>query len=91
MLSAALIAVVLAGCATSGSPGRIADTNSELPPVPADIQACFRRSVVDVPDRDLTAADIESLWKQDRLRSIVMRNCGQRFLAWYEMIRKGWK
>jgi hypothetical protein len=87
-----LIGLALVGCATSSDgPTTPHGAIVQLPPVPADIQACFRRSVVDVPDRDLSAADIESLWKQDRYRSVVMRNCGQRFLAWYEMLRVNWK
>ena len=71
------------------APGRV--VSAELPSVPADIQACFRRLMVDVPDRDLTMAEVESLWKQDRYRAIVMRHCGQRFLAWYEIVRVNWR
>jgi hypothetical protein len=60
-----------------------------LPPVPADIAACFR-GVVDVPDRDLTVGDVERLWSQDRLRAVAMRQCGNRLIEWHESIRKGW-
>jgi hypothetical protein len=77
------IATLLAGCGLS------AETNFQLPPAPADIQACFRRAAVAIPDRALSVADVESLWKRDRVRGVVMAQCGQRFLAWYEDIRKG--
>jgi hypothetical protein len=78
--------MLLAGCETSS------DTSpSKLPPAPADIQACFRQSGVFIPDRALTVAEVESLWKQDRIRIAVMQRCGNRLLAWYGELRAGWK
>lgn len=63
MLAAGLL---LAGCQPSGTP------SGQLPTVPADIQACFRQGPVKVPVKALTVAEVESLWKQDRVRSTVM-------------------
>jgi hypothetical protein len=76
---------LLAGCA--GSPS----VPSQLPPVPADIQQCFRIGVGKVPPRALTVAEVETLWKNDRVRAVVMQRCGNRFLAWYDSLRRSWK
>jgi hypothetical protein len=62
-----------------------------LPPIPADIQTCLRQSGITLPNRQLTVAEVEKLWKQDRLRIVVMRSCGDRLLAWYAVLRKHWR
>lgn len=80
------LAVMLAGCdpaATTVSGG--------LPTVPADIQACFRAGPTKVPQKALTVAEVESLWKEDRVRLVIEQRCGKRFLAWYGDLRKGWR
>lgn len=85
-VAAALVAgLMLAGCQPSGT------TSGQLPTVPADIQACFRQGPVKVPVKALTVAEVESLWKQDRVRSAVMQACGNRFLAWYDDLQKRWR
>lgn len=75
--------MALAGCETSSSvkPG-------SLPPVPADIQVCFRKSASIIPDRALSVYDVESLWKQDRIKVVVMAKCGNRLIAWYNGLRR---
>ena len=84
--AAALVAgLLLAGCQPSGT------TSGALPTVPTDNQACFRQGPVKVPPKALTVAEVESLWKQDRVRSAVMQACGQRFLAWYGDLQKRWR
>lgn len=83
----ACLAMLLAGCGASDNE----KIQSDLPGVPADIQSCFREGVGDVPDKALTVAEVESLWKHDRVRAVVMQKCGQRFLAWYRNIQKNWK
>lgn len=84
--AAALVAaLVLAACDTTST------TSGQLPTVPADIQACFRTGPVKVPQKALTVAEVESLWKQDRVRVAVQRACGQRFLAWYSDLQKRWR
>lgn len=77
-------ALALAGC-------QPATTQGELPTVPSDIQVCFRSGPVKVPVKSLTIAEVESLWKQDRIRTVVMQKCGQRFLAWYDDLQKRWQ
>lgn len=81
-----LTPLLLAGCEVSGNGASV-----RLPPAPADIQMCFRQSGVVIPNRALTVADVESLWKQDRVRLVVMQRCGNRILAWYDQLRAGWK
>lgn len=77
--------LVVAGCDPQGAPAQ------ELPPLPADIVACLKASGVDIPKRALTVQDVERLWKTDRLRIVVMRNCGARAIAWYSDLRARWK
>lgn len=84
VLCAAVLAFALAGCDQTTSQG-------QLPTVPSDIQACFRGGPVAVPARTLTVAEVESLWKQDRIRQVVMRQCGHRFLAWYDDLQRRWR
>jgi hypothetical protein len=62
----------------------------QLPYPPAEFQTCFR-GIVGVPDRALSVAEVESLWKNDRVRVVVNQRCGARFLAWYESLRENWK
>jgi hypothetical protein len=44
-----------------------------------------------VPLGALNAGEIEQLWKNDRVRVVVMQKCGKRFYAWYESLRVSWK
>lgn len=88
MLALVLIAMPLAACDQSVN---ALPPSTQLPPMPADLRACLERSGVDIPDRALTVAEVERLWKQDRLRIVVMRNCGRRVIAWYDDLRKGWR
>jgi|APCry1669192522_1035417.scaffolds.fasta_scaffold00945_6 hypothetical protein len=81
----AALALALAGCDPQTT------TSGQLPTVPADIQACFRGSAVKVPPRALSVAEVESLWKQDRVKQAVLRACGERFLAWYGDLQKRWR
>jgi hypothetical protein len=55
-----------------------------FPYPPADLQHCFR-DAVGIPDRALTVSEVEELWKQDRIRLIVDKRCGERMQAWYSI------
>jgi hypothetical protein len=81
----ALAGLMLAGCQPSTT------VSGSLPTVPADIQACFRGGPVKVPQKALTVAEVESLWKEDRIRQVVLRKCGSRFIAWYTDLQKRWQ
>jgi hypothetical protein len=87
-LSATTCALLLCGVLLGGCP---ADGPGQLPPVPADIQACFRNGPVAIPSKALTAAEVEELWKDDRVQTVVMQRCGNRFLSWYDKLRAGWR
>lgn len=76
----------LAGCATSASV--VPPPAAILPEPPSDLRTCFV-GVVDIPVRDLTVADVERLWKQDRVRSAAMQRCGLRLLKWIDELREG--
>lgn len=86
MTALVLIAMPLSGCLESDSaaPGK-------LPSVPVDIQICFRDAAAMPNPKALTVAEVESLWKQDRVQNAVLRKCGNRFLAWYNALRRSWK
>jgi hypothetical protein len=55
-----------------------------FPYPPADLQHCFR-DAVGIPDRAPTVSEVEELWKQDRIRLIVNKRCGERMQAWYSI------
>lgn len=82
----AALTLALAGCDQPGGA-----VQGGLPGVPADIQACFRAGPAKVPQKALSVAEVESLWKQDRVHEVVLQRCGKRFLAWYGDLRKGWR
>lgn len=85
MAACALIATLLAGCETSS------EVAGKLPSVPSDIQLCFRRAATVIPDKALTVAEVEALWKIDRIRGAVMQRCGTRLLSWYDELRSKWR
>jgi len=71
-MKAILLCAVLAlsGCAT--------DRHSVLPPVTAKIPQSLRQAcagIVNIPDRDLTQADVARLWASDRR---ALTNCARR-------------
>ena len=55
-----------------------------FPYLPADLQHCFR-DAVGIPDRAPTVSEVEELWKQDRIRLIVNKRCGERMQTWYSI------
>ncbi len=85
MIVLACLATLLGACAASTKP-----TVVQLPALPADIRVCFV-GLAAIPDRDLTVADVERLWKDDRRRSAAMRRCGLRVIVWYDKLRETWR
>lgn len=75
MLWCVLIAAPLAACATSGDLPK-----PNIPPVPPDVARC-ERTATDLPDRALTAEEIERLWKTDRAALGVVSNCLHRSIC----------
>lgn len=85
MMVLAVILASLSGCVTSGNGVTPSLGNPEIP---ADIQVCIRNAAPsDVPARVLTVNDVEKLWKKDRLQIKVLKQCGTRFITWYEALR----
>lgn len=76
---------LLAGCVASAKPPLV--VGFAFPPVPADIRTCFK-GVVAVPAKNLSVAEVETLWKQDRVRVVVNKTCGERFILWYEDLKQ---
>jgi hypothetical protein len=77
--------MLLAACGPSDK-----EVPAALPYAPADLQHCFREAT-GVPDKALTVSEVEALWKEDRVRLIVNKRCGERMQAWYASLRKNWK
>lgn len=85
ILILALIAPLLGACGPSDNV-----SVASLPYPPSDIQTCFR-GAANLPDKALTMAEVEALWKQDRIRAVVEAKCGRRLLAWYTQLQADWK
>lgn len=89
LLSALALAstLLLAGCEDNTS-----SPTMMLPAMPTDLRICLTKAgVIMVPDRDLTMGEIERLWKNDRLRLVVLSHCGTRIATWYDDLRKRWR
>jgi hypothetical protein len=80
--------MLLAACGPSDQASR--KSPGELPYPPADIQTCFR-DTANLPDKALTVAEVEALWKIDRIRLVAAQRCGARLAAWYEDLREHWQ
>ena len=55
--------------------------------IPADLRACAETSGVEIPKGGLTVAQVEMLWKNDRIRIAILRKCARRALAFYDAQR----
>jgi len=86
MLPIACLLTLLSACDESARP----PASTPLPDIPADIRTCFV-GVVEIPKGPLTVGDVEQLWKNDRLRAVVMRRCGSRLIAFYDQLRRDWR
>lgn len=86
MLALVLIAAQLCACGVSSND----KAKEQLPYPPADIQSCFR-GAANIPDRALSVADVEALWKQDRIRAVAEAQCGKRLLEWYQTLQANWR
>lgn len=83
-----MIATAVAGCAASDKPPVAPEpVTANIPAVPADVLACRQLATV-TPDRDLTAGEVERLWKTDRARLARVNRCFHRMLCQYADIRR---
>lgn len=85
MMPIVCLPMLLTGCVESAKP----PASTPLPDIPTDIRTCFV-GVVEIPPGRLTVGDVEKLWKIDRVRSIAMRRCGTRLIAYYDQLRRSW-
>lgn len=79
----------LAACGLSDDPPAV--PLAGLPPIPADVATCFDDGPSDLPDRALSAAETEKLWKEDRRRLAKVQRCGRRALAHDAALARGWR
>jgi hypothetical protein len=70
-----ILTVPLAACQTTGVP-----LDATFPAVPPEIVACAQRANSAIPVKDLSAAEVEASWKQDRYTSVALRQCLQRLI-----------
>jgi hypothetical protein len=71
-----LLILPLAACQTTGLP-----LDAMFPAVPPEIAACAKRANATIPAKDLSAAEVEATWKQDRFTSIALRQCLRRLIV----------
>ena len=55
--------------------------DAQFPAVPPEIAACAKRANVALPGKDLSAAEVEAAWKQDRFTNVALRQCLQRLIV----------
>lgn len=88
-----LIALSLGACAHSDSVPALdvaapADIRVTLPEPPAGVAACLKASFPDIPDRDLTTADVVRIIARAKTLDREKTRCGQRALAWITAVRR---
>ena len=76
MRLAIALALPLAACQTAGLP-----LDAKFPDVPQEIVACSNSQLSVIPDRDLSAHDVEILWKSDRYTFVATKKCLKRLIT----------
>ncbi|MGU3387310.1 hypothetical protein ACLBYG_22560 [Methylobacterium sp. D53M] len=59
-----------------------------LPEPPADVATCLKRSFPEIPDRDLTTADVVRIIGRAKVLDRAKTACGLRALAWIDAVRR---
>lgn len=59
----------------------------DIPPVPADLAACFARSFPEIPDRAFGRAEAVRLLADAKLLDRAKTACGERALTWIAGVR----
>ena len=75
-----LIGLALAGCMPKAAPD--VSTRPALPPVPADLAACFARTFPEIPDAAFGSAAAVRIIANAKLLDRAKTACGGRALAW---------
>ncbi|KQP33836.1 hypothetical protein ASF49_08185 [Methylobacterium sp. Leaf104] len=84
-------AVAALGLMLGGCPDKAAldlSTRPNLPPVPADLTACFARAFPEIPDRALSRADVVRIIATAKLTDRAKTACGERLLAWASDVQR---
>ena len=76
--------MMLTGCVTSSATKR-----PDLPAMPADLPACFKRLVPEPKAGALTKADVFRLITALRRSELEKAQCGERALLFYDNLKKG--
>lgn len=88
LLGLALMALPVTACVTSGAPPKVVTApRAPLPAIPADLKACFTKTVGRPPAGDLTAAIVLKLVADLKASEASKTSCGRRLIKWYEGIR----
>ena len=90
MRRAILPAVAAPGLMLGGCPDKAAldlSTRQALPPVPADLAACFARAFPEIPDRAFGRAEAVRIIANAKLLDRNKTACGERALAWIAQVR----
>jgi hypothetical protein len=53
-----------------------------LPPVPPDLDACFRQAFPNIPERALNANDVVTIIVKAKRNDKTKTQCGKRALSW---------
>lgn len=82
-----LVLATLTGCAGSGNRLPV-ESRVDLPPVPADLKACFKRKVGIPSAGSMTKRQIAALIAKLKESADAKDDCGNRLVAWYEDIAR---
>lgn len=88
LASMLVLPLALTACVKKEAPPPVVIVKPNLIEIPADLRACAETSGVVIPARALTVAEVERLWKDDRVRFAIVRGCFRRALAFYDSQKK---
>jgi hypothetical protein len=88
LASTLALPLVLTACVSKPAAPPVVVIKPNLIEIPADLRKCVETSGVVIPARALTVAEVEQLWKNDRVRLAVVRGCLKRALAFYDAQKK---
>lgn len=90
ILAVLCLATPLVACNPSADPRH--KTNVKIPRAPEAVRKCINETnLVTIPNRDLSVAEVERLWKNDRLRFVIVKKCGQQLDQWQEQLHSRWR
>jgi hypothetical protein len=92
VLALPFLAISAGGCVHSEAPPidpmAPADIRVTLPEPPAGVAVCLRKSFPEIPDRDLSTADVVLIIGRAKVQDRAKQACGLRALAWIDAVRR---